>query len=132
MALERDMRAFRKLAAWTAAAFAIVALPVGSDGQAVRVPPPGSGVTTFVTIVPGPNYEAGALARNILGSGWRDVWRTPVKVPVFDLGSYGGGLDIEKRGGGFQTITLHLTEHDGWREYRFRSVDKYPVLSLPN
>lgn len=126
------MRAFRNMAVRTAAVSAILALPASSDGQVVRIPPPDSGVTTFVTIVPGQTYEAGALARNILGSGWRDVWRTAVKVPVFDLGSYAGGLDIEKRGGGFQTITLHLTEQNGWRQYRFRSVDKYPVLSLPN
>lgn len=130
--MEKDMRAFRNLAVWTAAISVIVALPPRSAAQVVRIPVPDSGVTSFVTIVPGQTYEAGALARNILGSGWRDVWRTAVKVPVFDLGSYAGGVDIEKRGGGFQTITLHLTEHDGWREYRFRSVDKYPVLSLPN
>lgn len=82
-------------------------------------------------IVPGPSYGAGALKRAILGSGWRDLWITPVSAPLFDLDTFAGGVKIDKRGGGFQTITLHLTEKDGWKEYRFRSVDKYPYLRLP-
>jgi hypothetical protein len=127
------MRAFRNLAVWTAAASAFVALPLETEGQVRRDPPADSGTTGApVTVVPGSGYGAGSAARTILGAGWRDVWGTPVKVPVFDIGIFAGGLKIDKQGGGFQTVTLHMTEEKGWREYRFRSVDKFPGQRMPS
>ena len=62
----------------------------------------------------------------MLGSGWRDVWTTPVSAPVLDLDTYAGGLKFLERGGGFHSLVLHLQEADGWKEYRFRSVQKFP------
>lgn len=83
-----------------------------------------------VTKAPGPQYEAGALKRKLLGSGWRDVWTTPLTVPVLNLETHDGGLKLERRGGGFHSFVLHLKEEDGWREYRFRSVDKFPSQGM--
>src|SRR5687768_7000471 len=85
----------------------------------------------LVTITPGPQYEAGGFTRALLGSGWRDLWTTPVQSPVLDLSSYAGGLKLKERGGGFQSLVLHLEEEKGWREYRFRSVDKFPMQGMP-
>jgi hypothetical protein len=84
-----------------------------------------------VTVTPGAHYEAGDFTRAILGSGWRELWTTPVQAPVLDLATYAGGLKLEERGGNFQSIVLHLDEENGWREYRFRSVDKYPMQGMP-
>src|SRR5215212_6295589 len=78
------------------------------------------------TIVAGPDYDAGPFARKMLGNGWRSIWLTPVRVPVFDIGTYAGGLTVTKKGGGNQTRTLRFATSDG-REILFRSVDKYPV-----
>jgi hypothetical protein len=89
------------------------------------------GQKTDTTVVPGPGYDAGSLKQLILGSGWRDLWTTPVNVPFFNIDTFAGGLKVDKRGGGFQSVTLHLTEQNGWQEWRFRSVDKYPELNLP-
>ena len=86
----------------------------------------------LVTVTPGPEYEAGALRRAIMGDGWRDLWTTPVNAPVLNLSTYAGGLKFDKRGGGKQTLTLHLTEEKGWREYRFRSVDKVASRGMPS
>ena len=127
-----NMRAFRIWAAGAATASTLLALPLDSEAQVRRDTLADTAKAGgVVTIVPGPTYGAGSFTRSILGAGWRDVWLTPVTVPVLDLGAYSGGLEIDKRGGGFQTITLHMTEKDGWREYRFRSVDKFPMLRLP-
>ncbi|HUF51232.1 MAG TPA: BamA/TamA family outer membrane protein [Longimicrobiales bacterium] len=109
----------------------LLALPVPGESQERPVPPPVSALGDTVTVVPGRDYGVGGFGRRILGSGWRAVWLTPVDAPVFDLGSYGGGLDIVRLGGGFQTVTLHLVESDGWREYRFRSVAKFPQQAMP-
>lgn len=38
---------------------------------------------------------------------------------------------MTERGGGFHSLVLHLEEEHGWREYRFRSVDKFPMQGLP-
>ena len=90
--------------------------PASSNGERV------------VVRVPGPQYEAGSFQRTLFGNGWRDVWTTPVAAPVLDIATYGGGLEFDEIGGGFHSRVLHLKEDDGWREYRFRSVDKYPTL----
>src|SRR5215510_8851093 len=63
---------------------------------------------SVVTITPGEEYEAGAFRRTLFGSGWRDLWVTPVTVPIFDPATYAGGLKFDKRGGGKQTKTVHL------------------------
>src|SRR5262245_4209064 len=84
-----------------------------------------------VLVTPGKQYQAGPFAHTILGSGWRDLWITPVKTPILDLSTYAGGLKVDKRGGGQQTVTLHLSEDEGWREYRFRSVDKFISQGMP-
>jgi hypothetical protein len=99
-----------------------------ADGQAPATVDSTRKDTVIVT--PGARYEAGAFKRVLLGRGWRDVWTTPISVPVLDVETYAGGLELAKRGGGAQSLVLHFNESNGWREYRFRSVDKYPLQSM--
>src|SRR5687767_4146810 len=86
---------------------------------------------SLTTAVAGRYYAADGLKRTYLGAGWRDVWVTPVAVQSLELGTFAGGLKVLKRGGGQQSITLHLQEESGWKEWRFRSVNKFPVMNLP-
>ena len=83
-----------------------------------------------VRVVAGPHYAAGSLQRFLFGSGWRDLWTTPIRVPTLDLRRTAGGLRPVVRGGGSQTRSLELVGADG-REFRFRSVDKDPSRTLP-
>ena len=85
-----------------------------------------SSAQNVVRITPAPRYEAGPLKEKLLGEGWRDLWTTRLAVPVFDIGTYAGGLKVTRRGGGNQTKTLHFATSDG-REILFRSVNKFPV-----
>jgi hypothetical protein len=78
----------------------------------------------------GAMYAAGPLHRLLFGNLWRDVWTTPLRVPVLDLRRSGGGLTPLKRGGGFQTASLRFLGADGV-QYKFRSLDKNPVAVLP-
>lgn len=78
-----------------------------------------------VVVVPGARYRAGPLERALLGSSYRDLWTSPVRVPVLDLGTFAGGLEPTEQGGGNQTLSLRFRGADG-REYAFRSVDKFP------
>jgi hypothetical protein len=79
-------------------------------------------------VAPGARYKASFIGKVFLGSGWRDLWITPINVPLFDADTFAGGLKVKERGGGRQTMTLHFVENEGWRAYAFRSVDKYPLL----
>lgn len=82
-----------------------------------------------VIVVPSEAYRAGAFHRFLLGSGYREVWATPIRVEVLDLDAYAGGLRPLERGGGAQTSSLRMEGADG-RTYLFRSVDKDATRAL--
>ncbi len=82
------------------------------------------------TVVPGRQYRAGGIKRTLLGSDYRNLWTTPIRVPILNLSRFGGGLTPFETGGGEQTKSLHLRDSLG-REYHFRSVDKDGAGVLP-
>lgn len=83
-----------------------------------------------ITVVAGPEYDAGSFQRLFLGDNWRDVWTTPLQVPVLDLSSFAGGLEPERQGGGNQSRTLHMLDAEG-NGWVFRSINKFPEQGLP-
>ena len=91
----------------------------------------GAGAPAQGEAAPGPerrtvtvgHYRAGAIQRSILGSGYRDLWMTPVSVEVLDLAKEAGGLRPVRRVGGQQTKALALIGADG-RSYSFRGIVK--------
>ncbi len=92
----------------------------------VNPPSAWSPLPDSLTVIPGPEYQAGWLHRALLGEHYRDLWATPLKVKVLDL----GGLTPVKMGGGYQTKSLRLKANDGTL-YVFRSVNKDPKKVLP-
>ena len=76
-----------------------------------------------VTVAAGARYQAGSLYRWLAGGAYRDLWATPIRVPVLDWETYFGGLHPTKEGGGMQTKSLRLETADG-TEYVFRLSDK--------
>lgn len=82
-------------------------------------------------IIPGSEYEAGGWHRYFFGDHWRDLWNTPVEVPVIDLNKFAGGIKPYKAGGGFQTKSLRFKDQHGI-QYKFRSMDKDPKKTLPD
>ena len=66
----------------------------------------------------------------LFGKHYRDLWATPIRVEVLDLGRFAGGLRPTRRGGGKQTRSLRFQGGDG-RAYQFRSTDKDPTLLVP-
>ena len=83
-----------------------------------------------VTLVSSTKYEKGGIHRFFFGDNYRDIWATPIKVPVLDLGDFGGGLKPTETGGGKQTRSLKFMASNG-REYTFRPVYK-ALLDLPD
>ena len=102
---------------------AFLMLPPQLSAQAGGPPPPTS---DSVMVIPGQQYDAGGLYMTFMGRGYRNLWTTPIRVPVADLSRWGGGgLTPFDVGGGMTTQTLHLRGVDG-RRYVLRSVDKSP------
>jgi hypothetical protein len=85
--------------------------------------------TRFKTAAAGPQYVAGARKQFFFGKHHRDAWTTSIELPVLDLDTTKGGLEILKRGGGRQTKSLKLRAVDG-QDFVFRSVDKDPAKAL--
>jgi hypothetical protein len=84
---------------------------------------------SFVVVTPGPQYARGGLHRVLSGGHYRDLWNTPIRVRVLDLGRFGGGLRPLLAHSGSQTKSIRFAGGDG-REYQFRSVDKDPTAAL--
>jgi hypothetical protein len=121
---------------WHAAA-ALVAAAVAVTAGMCGMPPPGIPPTAWVAAgtnervgTVAPRYRASRFHRFWMGDGYRELWATPVRAPVVDLGGFAGGLTPVRRGGGRQTRSLRLRGGDG-REYVFRSLDKDQAKALP-
>lgn len=59
-----------------------------------------------------------------MGDNYRQEWKTPIRVPVINMATEGGGLTPVKRGGGKQTRSLRVKDANG-KEYNFRSIKKF-------
>lgn len=114
---------------------------VGHDGETGGTPPSPSGDVTkeapyaffsqgSVAVRAAPEYRVGPLTSVILGDHYRDVWALPIEVPIIDLERTAGGLTPIRRGGGLQTLSLHLQGVDG-DSYVVRSINKDPNKTIP-
>jgi hypothetical protein len=97
---------------------AILAVPAAAQLD----PPPKVGDKT-ATVAAGTRYQGGGLRRFFLGDTYRDLWATPITVPVLNISTYAGGLRPTKMGGGAQTKSVRFLDARG-SEYVFRLVDK--------
>src|SRR5437762_7549232 len=62
--------------------------------------------TDSVTMPASTRYQRSGFAQAFFGHSWRNAWSVPIRVPVLDLGTYAGGLEPYKEGGGSQTKSL--------------------------
>ena len=64
-------------------------------------------------VTPGPEYRASGFRRWFAGDHWREAWLLPIKVPVLNLATFGGGLTPIEHGGGQEAVSLHMQGADG-------------------
>ncbi|TPE43201.1 hypothetical protein [Pontibacter mangrovi] len=76
-------------------------------------------------VILGRHYDRSGFYRFFWGDHNRQLWTTPVQLPIFHLDSLHGGMRVVKKGGGYQTTSFHLQDKQG-RLYAFRSIDKDP------
>ncbi|MGB3541316.1 hypothetical protein, partial [Rubrivirga sp.] len=76
------------------------------------------------------SFRNDGLTRFFAGAGYRDAWKTPVGLPVLDMGAVGGGLTPLRASGGNQTTGLRLQGEDG-HVYEVRLIEKGGTGGLP-
>ncbi|SFP87145.1 hypothetical protein [Hymenobacter arizonensis] len=112
---------------------ALATVPAGCTGQTapVRVPAQWAPDSTTVVRPAGPEYDRSAAWEFFWGKHYRDIWATPVTVPVLRLATaLPGGLHPLQAGGSYQTRTLRLRAANG-KDFVLRSVDKDASVALP-
>lgn len=73
-------------------------------------------------------YEPGTY-KSIFGDFYRDLYYKPIEVPVADLDTLYGGLEIVREGGGHQTVSLKAEDSLG-REWDIRRIEKNAIQFL--
>ncbi len=81
-------------------------------------------------VVAGEEYKASGWHQLWFGKAYRDIWTTPVELPVLDLATEAGGLTPVRQVGGYQTPGLAMKGKDG-KAYTFRNLIKAPERILP-
>jgi hypothetical protein len=112
-----------RLSVLLAVTFASASVAAAQSREPRQPPPPPIVSRDSVTIAASPRYASSGFKRFFLGDTYRDLWTTPVRAPVVDLDTYGGGLKPLKEGGGHQTKNLRFGTPIG-TEFVFRPVDK--------
>ena len=104
---------------------AMVLLAGSASAQAAKLErPPRVGTDSVITAADS-SHAGGPVHRFFFGSGYRDLWVKPIKVPVLDLGRFDGGLRPTESGGGQQIIERQLTYTQPIAD-RFRGHEKPP------
>jgi hypothetical protein len=75
-------------------------------------------------------YEHGKLHNFFFGKHYRQIWAQPIGIKVFDIGSEEGKMMINKKGGGFQTLSLKLSDSHN-KKFVIRTIDKDESTALP-
>ncbi len=77
------------------------------------------------------SFAIGGFSELFLGDQYREMWSTPVKMPLINLEEKFGGLVPVKKGGGMASNSLRMQKEDG-KQYILRSINKdYSKLFPP-
>ena len=97
------------------------------------------GVPAFrdsATVVPGPQFSTTSwirwLATPLFGSRYRQLWRTPITLPVLDVRATGGGLRASGTADGEVSGVLDLEAADGsrWAFWPLDRTDQRPMPTM--
>jgi hypothetical protein len=108
---------------WTAAGLVAILASAGAAAEEVPRSEPR-------TITAGARYRRSGFYRFLFGADYRDLWTTPVSLPVLDMERFAGGLKPVRIVGHGQSKALALTGADG-RSYTFRPILKDASGLLP-
>ncbi len=85
--------------------------------------PPAVTLEEEIEVAANAKFEANGLKRFFLGNQYRNMWTTPVQVPIIHLDREHGGLTPIRKGGGMASNSLRLQNESG-AQFNMRSVVK--------
>src|SRR5690606_12396200 len=85
--------------------------------------------TISVSIYEPGETEKGEVYESVWGDKYRNLYGTKITVPVAELDTLMGGLEVVRAGGGHQTRSLRLKDSLG-RDYNLRALKKSAVQFL--
>jgi len=87
-----------------------------------------------VNVVPGPQFSTTSwirwLGTSMFGSRYRELWRTPITLPILDMRATAGGLTVSGRGTGLSEGLIYLSGGDG-SHWTFFPLDRAEPHSFP-
>jgi len=86
---------------------------------------------TGKTVILGEEFNAGWLHKSLFGSQWRDLWTTPISIPVLDIHSFDGGLTPYIVEDNQETRSLKFIGNNG-QLWKFNPINKNPSELLPD
>jgi len=88
-----------------------------------------------ITLTPGPQFSTTSwirwLGTPMFGSRYRDLWRTPITLPLLDMAATAGGVMVSGRGAGTEAGLIYLTGADG-SHWTFYPLDRPEPHSFPS
>jgi hypothetical protein len=105
------------------ACMCVPAMQATAQRSTLIVDLPATPSESSTVVVAGKSYAKGSIYRWFFGDTYRDLWTTPIRIPLFDWHTFAGGLRPTKEGGGNQTRNLRFETADG-AEWVFRRSDK--------
>jgi len=86
-----------------------------------------------VNVVPGPQFSTTSwirwLGTSMFGSRYRELWRTPITLPILDMRATAGGLTVSGRGTGLSEGLIYLSGGDG-SHWTFFPLDRAEPLRV--
>jgi hypothetical protein len=110
-------------------AAAMLAHTLCASAKPGKIPPEKLEGKSSVVIIPGEGYRKGTPRSLAFGSNWRELWTTPIELPILDLGSFAGGMTPLDKDGDQLSATLLFRGANG-KEYSFLTLDKDPARRL--
>ncbi len=95
-----------------------------------KVPPEQLTGRAAAVVVPGGDYASDPAKKLVLGANWRELWATPIEVPVLDLARFAGGLNPSGQNDDQLSRSL-IFRGANRRAYLFVPIDKEPSRQIP-
>ncbi|HET54918.1 MAG TPA: hypothetical protein ENN33_06845 [Ignavibacteria bacterium] len=83
------------------------------------------------TIILGEEFNVGWLHKSLFGSQWRNLWTTPISIPILDLNTFQGGLTPQFDGQNSESPFLKFIGNDE-RYWKFTPINKDFFELLPD
>ena len=88
--MNRDLNSGRAIVAVGVVLVSLGASPAAAQAPNTSTPELPRWADSFVVVTPGAKYAKGGLGVTFAGRHYRDLWTTPIRVPVLNIEQFAG------------------------------------------